>query len=194
MAKTMAKKISGAGALGLLGLMLVNCTSSTQAETPVETTPVATIERAIAMIEPTEGNTVSGMVDFTQTPEGVKLVVNLKGLSPNSVHAWHIHEFGDLSNPQGKATGGHYNPESHDHGLPPEAERHAGDLGNLKTDAQGNASSEIMVENISINGALNPILGRGVIIHADEDDGGQPTGNAGDRLGQGVIGVRQVSQ
>ncbi len=190
----MAKKISGAGALGLLGLMLVNCTSSTQAEIPVETTPVATIERAIAMIEPTEGNTVSGMVDFTQTPEGVKLVVNLKGLSPNSVHAWHIHEFGDLSNPQGKATGGHYNPESHDHGLPPEAERHAGDLGNLKTDAQGNASSEIMVENISINGALNPILGRGVIIHADEDDGGQPTGNAGDRLGQGVIGVRQVSQ
>jgi len=26
-------------------------------------------------------------------------------------------------------------------------------------------------------------------VHAKEDDGGQPTGNAGARIGQGVIGI-----
>ena len=189
----MDKKISGVASVALLGLMLVSCGDSASTEDPVET-PVAaaSIERAIAIIQPTDGNTVSGTVDFSQTADGVTIVTNLKGLPPNGVHGWHIHEFGDLSDPNGKATGGHYNPEGHDHALPAEEIRHAGDLGNLKVDAQGNASLEMTVTNISINGELNPILGRGVIIHADEDDGGQPTGNAGGRIGQGVIGVRQV--
>jgi Cu-Zn family superoxide dismutase len=47
----------------------------------------------------------------------------------------------------------------------------------------------ITVPDITINGTLNPIIGRGVIIHAGRDDGGQPTGNAGGRIAQGVIGV-----
>lgn len=187
-------KISNVSSVVLLGLILVGCGSTPKAEDPVQASPkAASVERAIALIQPTEGNTVNGMIGFTQTAEGVKLVVNLQGLPPNGVHAWHIHEFGDLSDPKGKATGGHYNPENHDHALPPTEKRHAGDLGNLKVDAQGNAHKEIMVKNISINGELNPILGRGVIVHAEEDDGGQPTGNAGGRIGQGVIGVRQVN-
>lgn len=28
-----------------------------------------------------------------------------------------------------------------------------------------------------------------MIVHAKEDDGGQPTGNAGDRIAAGVIGI-----
>jgi len=35
----------------------------------------------------------------------------------------------------------------------------------------------------------NAVIGRGIVIHAKPDDGGQPTGNAGDRIGVGVIGV-----
>ena len=31
-------------------------------------------------------------------------------------------------------------------------------------------------------------LGRAIIIHEKKDDGGQPTGNAGGRIGCGVIG------
>jgi Cu-Zn family superoxide dismutase len=159
-----------------------------------ETKTAPPIERAIAILTPTEGSQVKGMVDFRQNGKEIDIVVRLEGLEPKTVHGWHIHEFGDLSDPNGKATGGHYNPENHDHALPNKTERHAGDLGNLTADAQGQAITELSVKNISINGELNPILGRGVIIHADEDDGGQPTGNAGDRIAQGVIGVRQIDQ
>src|SRR2546426_7649382 len=45
-------------------------------------------------------------------------------------------------------------------------------------------------DNISIAGTKNPIIGRGVIVHAKVDDGGQPVGNAGARIACGVIGVR----
>jgi Cu-Zn family superoxide dismutase len=45
-----------------------------------------------------------------------------------------------------------------------------------------------MADSITINGAKNPILGRGVIVHAKLDDGGQPVGNAGARVACGVIG------
>ena len=174
----------------------VTLTGCGKSETEAHTEPTTSnpIERAIAIITPTEGSSVKGMADFKQNGDEVEIVVRLEGLPPNSVHGWHIHEFGDLSDPKGKATGGHYNPEGHDHALPNKTRRHAGDLGNLTTDDQGNANQEITVKNISINGSKNPILGRGVIIHAEEDDGGQPTGNAGGRIAQGVIGVRQVNK
>ena len=45
------------------------------------------------------------------------------------------------------------------------------------------------MNNISIAGMKNPIIGRGVIVHAKVDDGGQPVGNAGARIACGVIGV-----
>lgn len=144
---------------------------------------------ALAILFPTEGNQVAGSVKFKQTEDKVTIFANLQGLQPDSVHAWHIHEFGDASSLDGKAMGGHYNPEEMLHGLPNNPERHAGDLGNLKADSRGEVSKEITVNNITINGPKNPILGRGMIIHAETDDGGQPTGNAGSRIAQGVIGL-----
>ena len=47
--------------------------------------------------------------------------------------------------------------------------------------------------NISVAGAKNPVLGRAIIVHAKPDDGGQPVGNAGARIAQGVIGVAKVA-
>ncbi|NNF43019.1 MAG: superoxide dismutase family protein, partial [Phycisphaerales bacterium] len=70
--------------------------------------------------------------------------------------------------------------------------RHAGDFGNLVADATGRAHKVITVENITIAGTRNPIVGRGVIVHAKMDDGGQPTGNAGARIAQGVIGIAKT--
>jgi len=147
---------------------------------------------AVATMIPTEGSSVQGVIRFEQTRHGVLVTAAVTGLNPNQAHGFHIHQFGDLSHPKGKATGGHYNPEGHDHALPQteDAPRHAGDLGNLQADAEGNATYEQLFENLSIADAdENPILGRGVIIHAKTDDGGQPTGNAGARIAQGVIGV-----
>lgn len=159
---------------------------SPEAESLAATEP---LNVALAILSPTEGNQVTGSIKFKQAEDKITILANLQGLQPNSVHAWHIHEFGDASSPDGKAMGSHYNPEEMPHGLPNNPERHAGDLGNLKADSQGEVAKEITVNNISINGPQNPILGRGLIIHAETDDGGQPTGNAGSRIAQGVIGL-----
>ena len=144
---------------------------------------------AIAVLHPTEGNEVHGTVRFSQTAGGVKVVVHVEGLEPGSTHAIHVHQFGDCSAPDGTSAGGHYNPEGHDHGLPTQASRHAGDLGNLTANEDGVAHYEITVDNISVAGAKNPVLGRAVIIHATADTGEQPTGAAGARLACGVIGI-----
>lgn len=147
---------------------------------------------AVAVLHPTEGNKVKGWVKFEQTNAGVKVTAHVEGLKPNSKHGFHIHEFGDCSAPDGTSAGGHYNPEGHEHALPDGKTRHAGDLGNLEANAQGMAHYEMVVANISVSGEKNPILGRGVIVHAQPDDGSQPVGNAGARLACGVIGVAQA--
>ena len=147
------------------------------------------ITEGVAVMSPTAGNTAKGTVRFTQTDDGVKVVADIEGLSAGQKHAIHIHQFGDATGSDGKKTGGHYNPEKHDHALPAKDMRHAGDLGNLTADENGKAHYEVTVKNVTIAGMKNPIIGRGVIIHAKVDDGGQPTGNAGSRISQGVIGI-----
>ncbi|MGC1480812.1 MAG: superoxide dismutase family protein [Chthoniobacterales bacterium] len=143
----------------------------------------------IAVLTPTEGNDVTGTIIFTEADGKVTIEADVKGLKPNSSHGFHIHEFGDISAADGKSAGGHYNPEKHDHALPDKEVRHAGDLGNLDADADGNAELTLTVDNISLMTGQDPIIGRSVIVHADPDDGGQPTGNAGPRIAMGVIGV-----
>jgi Cu-Zn family superoxide dismutase len=144
----------------------------------------------IAVLHATEGNDVRGTIRFTKTGNGVKIVADVEGLTPNQKHGFHIHEFGDCSAPDATSAGDHYNPEGHDHGDPAaNKERHAGDLGNLQADANGKAHYEATVDNITLGGVKNPIVGRSVIVHAKPDDFGQPTGNAGARIACGVIGV-----
>lgn len=152
----------------------------------------ATIKNAIAVLHPTANNKCQGTVRFTQDGDSVKVVADLQGLTAGQKHAFHVHEYGDCSSPDGMSTGGHYNPEGHQHGLPETDKRHAGDLGNIQADQNGKAHYEITVKNITVAGTKNPILGRGVIVHAKVDDGGQPTGNAGGRIASGVIGAAAV--
>lgn len=147
------------------------------------------ITDAVCVLHPTEGNSAKGVVRFSRVKGGVKVVAEVQGLTPNAQHAIHIHEFGDCSSADGTSAGGHYNPKGHPHGLPSVEKRHAGDLGNLTADAQGNAHYELTVHNIRIAGPWNPIIGRSVVVHAQVDDGSQPTGNAGARISYGVIGV-----
>jgi Cu-Zn family superoxide dismutase len=148
-----------------------------------------TVTQAVAVLHPTAGNKCHGTVRFTQQGDAVKVVAHVEGLNPGQKHAFHIHEFGDGSAPDAMSAGGHYNPEKHPHGLPHSDQRHAGDLGNLQADDNGKAHSELTVKNVTIAGLKNPIIGRGVIVHAKADDGGQPVGNAGARIACGVIGV-----
>lgn len=145
--------------------------------------------QAVAVLSATAGQHCHGVVHFTQEGDSVKVVAELEGLNPGQKHAFHIHQYGDCSSPDGMSAGSHYNPEGHKHGLPDTEERHAGDLGNVQADDQGKAHYEITVNNVTINGAKNPIIGHAVIVHAKVDDGSQPVGNAGGRIACGVIGI-----
>lgn len=153
----------------------------------------ASIKQAVAIMHPTAGNKARGKIVFTESSDGVKVVAEFSGLNPGQKHAMHIHEFGDCSAPDATSAGGHYNPEGHPHALPDATTRHAGDLGNVQADAQGNARYQITVNNVTIAGTKNPIIGRGVIVHEKPDDGGQPVGNAGGRIACGVIGVAKTA-
>jgi len=123
-----------------------------------------------------------------QMGEKVRVTADISGLTPNAKHGFHIHE-GTECGEDGMAAKGHYNPEQHQHGLPDAGDdkRHAGDFGNLQADGSGKAHYEGTFDNISISGAKNPIVGHALIIHAKPDDGSQPTGNAGARIGCGII-------
>ena len=149
------------------------------------------VKSAVVRLAPTKGSQVTGYAYFQQNEKGVKVDIRVEGLNPGQKHGYHIHEFGDLSKDDGTSCGGHYNPKGYSHGLPPMKERHAGSFGNLLADEKGVAKSQFTDDTISVNGHFHPILGRCLVIHAKEDDGGQPTGNAGSRVAIGVIGVRK---
>jgi Cu-Zn family superoxide dismutase len=150
------------------------------------------VTQAVAVIYPTKNNSASGTIYFTQTPGGLHVAGTVTGLQPNSTHAIHIHQFGDQTSADGSSAGSHYNPEKHPHGAPGSAEHHAGDLGNLKADASGTAKIDLTLKNVSVAGLKNPVIGRGLVIHEKADDFGQPVGNAGGRIGVGVIGVAKA--
>ncbi len=141
---------------------------------------------AVATIHPTKGNAVHGEVTFTQTANGIHVIADIEGLKPGK-HGFHVHEHGDCSAPDASSAGGHFNPTSQKHGAPEAHERHVGDLGNIEADNQGHAHYDRVDAVIALEGP-NSIIGKSVIVHADPDDfKTQPTGNAGGRLGCGVI-------
>src|SRR4029434_3540475 len=133
------------------------------AEEPVdeamESSPVIVdATELVAVLSPTEGNQTTGVVTFKPVEKGrVEIEAKLTGLPPNSKHAIHIHQYGDLTSKDGKSAGDHYNPMHHEHGLPDKKIRHAGDFGNLETDASGNATMVLVVDNISLAGRFSPI-------------------------------------
>ena len=152
---------------------------------------VATIGPSKAATTQPSDNNVHGVVTFTQTGDKVKITAHIMGLAPNSEHAFHIHEKGDISAPDLSSAGGHFNPEGHQHGGPDAAQHHAGDLGNIKADGMGMAMFDMTVDDITIGGAKNDITGKAVIIHAKPDDlKTQPSGNAGGRIAGGVIEMK----
>lgn len=144
----------------------------------------------VAVLTPTEGHEARGLVTFEAMEEDqVRVTARVSGLKADAKHAIHIHEFGDLSSPDGTSAGSHFNPEGKAHGLADSAERHPGDFGNLQADAEGNANLVLTLQGLSLAEGEHAILGRAVIVHADEDKGTQPTGDAGDRIAQGVIAI-----
>ena len=142
---------------------------------------------AIATVRPASGSQVHGEIKFTQVGTRVRVTGEIGALAPGS-HGFHIHEKGDCSAADAMSTGGHFNPQGRKHGAPGAAERHAGDLGNLNASEYGKATLSMMVDGISVSKGADGIIGRAVIVHANQDDlKTDPTGNAGGRVGCGEI-------
>ena len=159
---------------------------------------VAVIKPSAAATTQPTNNDVTGTVTFTeQGDDTVKVVADLKGFASNSTHGFHIHEKGDLSAPDLSSAGGHYNPTGMHHGGPPEEgqtgseQRHAGDLGNITADADGNVHLQMVLPGCSLHGD-HSLLGRSVIVHAKPDDlKSDPSGNSGARIAGGVIEMKK---
>jgi len=148
-------------------------------------------KKAICVLTPTKGSKVSGIVIFTVKDGAIDITGEVTGLTPGK-HGFHVHEFGDMSSSDGLATGGHFNPEKEKHGGPHAMERHVGDLGNIEADASGTATIKMTDNMIKLYGK-HSIIGHGLIVHAKADDlKTQPTGDAGGRVAQGVIGAAKA--
>ena len=145
-------------------------------------------------------NGVTGNVLFTEigtkTSTKLKIEYEIYGLTDGK-HGFHIHEYGDLTDGC-KSACAHFNPFGKEHGGPNSKDRHAGDLGNIVSN-NGIAKGVLFDKILSLN-FKNPacVIGRMIIIHKDEDDlglGGNDeslkTGNAGERISCGVIGLKK---
>ena len=151
---------------------------------------------------------ISGYIEFIEIEDRklLEININIKGLKPG-YHGFHIHSKGNLR--EGcTSLCSHFNPDNTLHGdiSDNKNNRHAGDLGNIFADKNGNVNTKLYDKIIKLYGKYN-IIGRSVVIHEDEDDLGLgglseygeiidskkhseslKTGNAGKRIACGVIG------
>jgi Cu-Zn family superoxide dismutase len=144
--------------------------------------------QARATIEPKSGSNVRGWATFTErSTGGVAVVVHIEN-APPGVHGLHLHEKGDCSAPDASSAGGHFNPGGMPHAGPSDTMRHAGDFGNITIEANGTGHLELVSDLLTVRPGPNSVVGKAVVFHEKVDDlKTQPSGNAGARLGCGVV-------
>jgi len=151
---------------------------------------IASSEQAIVMIKGTsQAPELDGQVMIAETEEGIMVLAEIKNIPGSGMHGIHIHANGSCDD-DGKAAGGHFNPRAVDHGFLPEdtlSSAHAGDMGNLGVDENGSGSFMVFLPDVTLSAGETSVAGKAIILHALEDDFGQPTGNAGARIGCGII-------
>jgi Cu-Zn family superoxide dismutase len=142
-------------------------------------------------IEAKSGSAIKGTYEITQKGKEVKLVVKVTG-APEGEHAVHVHENGDCSDPDGKKAGGHWNPGNEAHGQWGKEHHHMGDVGNMKVGKDGKGEITLTTDKWTLNAGdpKTDVNGHAIIVHEKVDDfTTQPTGNAGNRIGCGVLGT-----
>lgn len=139
----------------------------------------------------TRGNHASGHALFIAKWHRGDCVVRvryvIRGLGRHTRHGLQIHSYGDLSQLDGKATGGHFKIRlftSHTDDKHHKLKRKCGELGSLRVDKYGRAVCDAINRGIS----LRKIKGRGIIVHALQYRGKTV------RLAQCVIGYANPAQ
>ena len=127
---------------------------------------------------------LSGEVKFYQNSNFVFVTADINGLPKTSTgfFGFHIHEGNSCAGKDFANTKSHYNPANSPH------PSHAGDLPPLLY-SSGGAYLAFTTDRFT----LRDIIGRTVVIHNKPDDfTTQPSGNAGTKIGCGVIKRRLV--
>ena len=132
---------------------------------------------------------VTGTATFETVNGKVKMVLNITAPSKaNKSVAVHIHEHPGCGD-NGKDAHGHWNPTKVNHGKWGSDAFHSGDIGNVELNGEGKGTKEVETDRWTIGGdSTTNILNRSIIVHGGTDDfKTQPTGNAGNRIGCGII-------
>jgi Cu-Zn family superoxide dismutase len=150
--------------------------------------PAFSAELANAQLKDSGGKAI-GDVDLRQTPAGVLIKLQVKGLPPGE-HAFHFHAVGKCE-PPFESAGPHFNPTNAHHGMM-SGHGHAGDMPNLHVPQSGDLAVELLNTAVTLDeGKPNSLLdrdGSSLVIHAKADDyKTDPAGNSGDRIACGVI-------
>lgn len=149
-------------------------------------------DEAVAVIASKSDSHLTGKATFEAEKGKVTLKVEIAGAEPGT-HAVHLHEKGDCSAADGSSAGGHWNPTHVDHGKWAASPFHHGDIGNVEVGADGKGTLTLTTDLWTIGGAPETdVVGKAVIVHAKADDfTTQPTGNAGGRVGCGVVALKK---
>jgi Cu-Zn family superoxide dismutase len=147
--------------------------------------------KAEAVISGTQPDTtVTGTARFSEDNGKVKMTLDITvPKKANQSVAVHIHEHGSCGD-MGKEAHGHWNPTGANHGKWGSASFHRGDIGNVDLNGEGKGTMELETDlwSISSSDSTKHILNKAIIVHGGKDDfTTQPTGNAGSRIGCGVI-------
>lgn len=176
-------------------MALASCKKDTKAQEKVVEEVIEVVEEVRAekltmKLEPKSDSKAEGSVVFKEEDGIVTMTAVLGGLSEGT-HAIHIHEKADCSSPDGKSTGGHWNPTAQPHGAWGDATGyHKGDIGNFEADANGNGTITFSTNEwcIGCDDATKDITGKAIIVHQGTDDlKSQPSGAAGARISCGGI-------
>ncbi|RPG68422.1 MAG: superoxide dismutase family protein [Flavobacteriaceae bacterium TMED42] len=145
----------------------------------------ATVKEIEISLNAKSNSNTSGEVSFTEKDGVVSMEAHIYGLDPGT-HAIHLHEKADCSSPDGKSTGGHWNPTFEQHGAwKEESGFHRGDIGNFEADDNGHGMIKFSTDLwcIDCDDPIKNIVGKAVIVHQGADDLiSQPSGAAGSRV------------
>eukprot|EP00824_Muranothrix_gubernata_P017911 TRINITY_DN365_c0_g3_i2.p1 TRINITY_DN365_c0_g3~~TRINITY_DN365_c0_g3_i2.p1 ORF type:complete len:1178 (-),score=302.03 TRINITY_DN365_c0_g3_i2:52-3552(-) len=163
--------------------------------TPVAVSSVearmASTDYAVAVLTPVEGSheNVRGVVRLWREGKVVRINAKVHGLTPNSLHGFHVFENSDFAiTGDAMALGPVFNPDRALHGCPQISKTRAvGDLGNLETDDRGVSQYDVRNELVSLGGR-HSVIGRAIGVHQNRDDCvSMGIGDAGAVLARGLI-------
>lgn len=161
--------------------------------TPVLIPPVLAAPKAhaVARLKDLDGKAL-GSADFSAINNGVLIVLDLQGLTPGP-HGIHLHASGNCDAPSGFTKAGPIltlNPKKR-HGYLAQGGPLAGDLPNQFAGADGRLKASMVTNAFTLGNGKKSIFDRdgvAIILNKRGDDyRTQPLGNAGDRIGCGVV-------